>query len=83
MIKKKSIIMEIKNWGFSLIAVFFMASLINSRVFATVLVQQSSMENTLYNDQKLILDKLSYSFAQPSRGDIIIFLENEERGTIK
>lgn len=82
MIKNKSIIKEIKNWGFSLIAVFFMASLINSRVFATVLVQQSSMENTLYNNQKLILDKLSYSFTQPSRGDIIIFLENEERGTI-
>jgi signal peptidase I len=40
------------------------------------------MENTLYSGQKLILDKLSYNFVDPKREDIIIFLENEERGTI-
>lgn len=59
-----------------------MAALINSKVFATVIVEQRSMENTLYSGQKLILDKLSYNFVEPKRGDIIIFLENEQTGTI-
>lgn len=40
------------------------------------------MENTLFNNQQLILDKLSYNFVEPERGDIIIFLENKEKGTI-
>lgn len=40
------------------------------------------MENTLFNNQQLIVDKLSYNFEKPERGDIIIFLEGEEKGTI-
>ena len=82
MIEKKEIIKETKNWIFSILGAVFIAAVLNSKVFATVLVQQSSMENTLYSSQKLILDKLSYNFVEPSRGDIIIFLKNKQRGTI-
>lgn len=82
MIKKKVLIKEIKNWTFSILGAFIIAVILNSNVFATVLVQQRSMENTLYNSQKLVLDKLSYNFVKPSRGDIIIFLKNKQRGTI-
>jgi signal peptidase I len=79
---KKKVIKEIRSWIFSILAVFFIATLINSKVFAKVQVQQSSMENTLFTNQQLIVDKLSYNFTEPKRGDIIIFLENEEKGTI-
>ena len=82
MIEKKKIVKEINNWIFSIIGACFIAALLNSKVFATVKVQQRSMENTLYNSQKLILDKVSYNFVDPKRGDIIIFLENGQRGTI-
>lgn len=82
MIKKNKIIKEIRNWIFSIVGAFLIVSLINSEVFARVLVQQKSMENTLYSNQQLIVDKLSYNFARPKRGDIIIFLEDEQRGTI-
>ncbi|HCA70090.1 MAG TPA: signal peptidase I [Lachnospiraceae bacterium] len=40
------------------------------------------MENTLFEGQQLIVNKLSYTFDEPKRGDIIIFLENEEKGNI-
>ncbi|ERI94010.1 signal peptidase I [Clostridiales bacterium oral taxon 876 str. F0540] len=40
------------------------------------------MEDTLYNNQQLIVDKLSYNFRKPHRGDIIIFFENGKKGTI-
>lgn len=79
---KKSIIKEIKGWIFSILGALFIVTLLNSKVFAKVQVQQSSMENTLFTNQQLIVDKLSYNFVEPKRGDIIIFLENEEKGTI-
>ena len=82
MIKSNQIIKEIRNLIFPILGAFLIASLINSKVFARVQVQQESMENTLYGDQQLIVDKLSYNFARPKRGDIIIFLENGQTGTI-
>ena len=82
MTKNKKIIKEIGNWTFSLLGAFAMAMVLNSKVFATVKVEQRSMENTLFSNQKLILEKLSYNFVEPKRGDIIIFFENGQRGTI-
>lgn len=43
-------------------------------------VEHESMENTLYSDERLLLDKLSYNFENPQRGDIIVFINNEEKG---
>lgn len=79
---KKKVIKEITNWIFSILVAFFIATLLNSKVFAKVQVQQSSMENTLFTNEQLIVDKLSYNLIEPKRGDIIIFLENEEKGTM-
>jgi len=82
MIKKNKIVKEIRNWILPVLGAILIASLINSKVFARVQVQQKSMENTLYSSQQLIVDKLSYNFVSPKRGDIIIFLEDVQRGTI-
>lgn len=82
MIDKKKVIKEIMSFTFSILGAFFIAILFSSNVFAKVKVQQSSMENTLYSNQQLIVDKLSYKFTAPKRGDIIIFFENEKKGTI-
>ncbi|NFE81722.1 signal peptidase I [Clostridium sporogenes] len=79
---KKKVIKEIKSWIFSILGAIIIAGLVNSKVFAKVQVQQSSMENTLFTNQQLILDKLSYNFVEPKKGDIIIFHENKEKGTI-
>lgn len=80
--RKRKVIKEIMGWVLSISVAFFIAVLLNSKVFAKVQVQQSSMEDTLFRDQQLIVDKLSYNFAEPKMGDIIIFLEDEEKGTI-
>lgn len=79
---KKKVIKEIKSWIFSILGAIIIAGLVNSKVFAKVQVQQSSMENTLFTNQQLIVDKLSYNFVEPKKGDIIIFHENKEKGTI-
>jgi signal peptidase I len=36
-------------------------------------IQGPSMEPTLHNQERVIVDKLSYTFHSPTRGDVIIF----------
>ncbi|HDK7168035.1 TPA: signal peptidase I [Clostridium botulinum] len=79
---KRKVKKEIESWIFSILGAIIIAGLVNSKVFAKVQVQQSSMENTLFTNQQLIVDKLSYNFVEPKKGDIIIFHENKEKGTI-
>lgn len=79
---KKKVLKEIRSWFFTILGALLLVFILNSKVFAKYQVQQSSMENTLFNKQQLIIDKLSYNFIKPERGDIVIFLENEKKGTI-
>lgn len=41
-------------------------------------VRGSSMENTLHNKDRLILEKLSYRFGEPERFDVIVFRPHPE-----
>lgn len=79
---KRKVKKEIESWIFSILGAILIAGLLNSKVFAKVRVQQNSMENTLLTNEQLVVDKLSYNFAEPKKGDIIIFHENKEKGTI-
>lgn len=79
---KRKVKKEIESWIFSILGAILIAGLVNSKVFAKVQVQQNSMENTLLTNEQLVVDKLSYNFAEPKKGDIIIFHENKEKGTI-
>jgi signal peptidase I len=78
----KAVLKEIRSWVVIIVVALVLATVFSSKVFAKVQVQQGSMENTLFPKQQLIVDKFSYNFTKPKRGEIIIFLENEERGSI-
>lgn len=75
--KKKIILREIAGWTASILFAVVIAVVVDTKVFAAVEVRQSSMENTLYQGQKLIIEKVSYIFNSPKNGDIIIFLEDK------
>ena len=75
--KSKSIIREISEWVLLIVAAFFIASLIQSEMFALTEVNMESMMETLEPGDKLIMNKLAYNFDEPQRGDIIIFLRDE------
>jgi signal peptidase I len=75
--KSKSIIREISEWVLLIVAAFFIASLIQSELFALTEVNMESMMETLEPGDKLIMNKLAYNFDEPQRGDIIIFLRDE------
>lgn len=78
----KKIINEIKGIALTILGSIIIVAIVNTEVLASAKVQQESMENTLYNDEKLIVDKVSYNFTTPKRGDIIIFFDNDEKGNI-
>ncbi len=74
-------IKSLVSW-IGVIAIVLTCSLfLQSEVFAGVTVNQSSMRNTLTPNQRLIIDKLSYQFSEPDRGDIIVFLKNGVKGS--
>jgi len=75
--KKKSIVREFVSLILQLMIAIVIALTINSGVFALSVVSGSSMANTLIDQEKLCVDKLSYEFSEPKHGDIIIFLKGE------
>lgn len=74
---EKHIFREILDWVLLLVMAFLAASIVQSELFALTEVNMSSMRDTLDPGDKLIMNKLSYAFKEPKRGDIIIFLKNE------
>lgn len=80
--KRKKILREIRSWVIMILCAFILAFFIESEVVAKVTVNQSSMENTLFADQQLLVNVFSYKFGSPKRGDIIIFFPEEENGSI-
>jgi signal peptidase I len=47
-------------------------------------IDGSSMEPNLHHDERVIVDKITYLFGQPQRGDVVVFaLENQPKDYIK
>ena len=78
----KRVVREFRSITITITGSIILLSLINTKVFAMAKVQQKSMENTLHSGEKLLVDKLSYNFITPKRGDIVIFLKDEEKGNL-
>jgi len=76
-IKKVNIGKEITEWIFYFIGVVIVTSILQSQLFALTTVHQSSMQDTLQEGHTLIINKVIYQFSKPNRGDIIVFLREE------
>lgn len=81
MINKNKIISELKGIVLTIILTIFISALISTTAFAKVRVEQISMENTLHDMDQLLINKLSYKFSNPKRGDIIIFFAHKEKNS--
>ncbi|GFP77909.1 signal peptidase I [Clostridium fungisolvens] len=79
MVEKKKIFKEFMSWVYTIAGALILVTILDTKVFAMVQVQQRSMENTLHDGQELLVDKVSYDFTEPQRGDVVIFLENKMR----
>jgi len=80
---KTKLFQEIYEWVKSLFIAGVLAFLIHTFLFAVVIVSGSSMEPTLHNNERLIMNKIIYKIHLPERGDIIVFHATENEDYIK
>ncbi len=77
--KKKisaAIVREIFSWIFGIIIAVFLAVVISYFFGMSTNVVGVSMEPSLYNGQKVLVNRLAYSLFDPKTGDIVVFLPN-------
>ena len=67
------VLKEILSWVEVIVAAFVIAFLCNTFIIANSTVPTSSMESTILEGDRVIGSRLSYTFGEPSRGDISIF----------
>ncbi len=74
----KKIVLEVWEYVKIIAIALIITNLLNVFVFSLSEVRQSSMESTLMEKDQLVIERLSYTFGQPKRGDIIIFIDELE-----
>jgi signal peptidase I len=62
-----------KNWGEPLLIAAILAIFIRTFIFGPYKIPTGSMKPTFMEEDKIFVDKLSYRFHSPERGDIIVF----------
>ncbi len=75
------ILKEIRSWVLILGIALLLSALLNSQIFAMATVKEISMQDTLYADQMLVINRLSYRSRTPQVGDIIVFYKSREIGS--
>lgn len=63
---------EAKGWIISLAAAIVIALALRFFVFEFIRVEGPSMQPTLYKDEYMFMEKVTYWFRHPERGDIVI-----------
>ncbi len=77
--KKKwspAVVREVFTWIFGILAALFIAGVFVYFMGMTTNVVGVSMEPTLYNEQKVYINRFLYVISSPRRGDVVVFLPN-------
>jgi len=72
MSKDKNIKKELKEWAISLAVVLVVLFVVKNFVVGTLIVKGISMEPNYKHGNILIVDKFTYNFKEPERGDVIV-----------
>ncbi|MCM3587165.1 signal peptidase I [Mesobacillus maritimus] len=80
MAKKKN---ELWEWIKALVIAVLLAALIRYFLFAPIVVDGLSMMPTLHDQDRMIVNKLSYKIGEPERFDIVVFHAPENKDYIK
>lgn len=74
----QSVKKEVISWIKLILSAFVIAFILKTYVFQIALVNQISMEPTLYEGQILVIAKINYLFDDPDRGDIVVLKDELE-----
>lgn len=69
---------EVISWIKLILSAFVIAFILKTYVFQIALVNQISMEPTLYEGEILVIAKVNYLFNDPERGDIVVLKDELE-----
>lgn len=75
------LIKEIFSWIFGIVAAVFIAMVLNYFLGMSTGVVGVSMEPTLYNGQRIFINRFVYTLSNPRAGDVIVFLPNGNQNT--
>lgn len=78
----KGVLKEAVQWTFSIVGAVVLALSLRSYVFAATEVRQCSMQDTLYEGQRLVESRVEYYYSEPKRGDIVIINQEAEKGAV-
>ena len=67
---------EIFSYIFGIVVAVFIAAVLVYSVGVSTSVIGVSMEPSLYNGQKILINRLAYTLTTPKTGDVIVFLPN-------
>lgn len=70
---KKAILKEVRDYAILIVIAIGLAFLMNRFVYANAEVPTGSMEPIVMPEDRLIINRLSYLFSDPQRGDIVMF----------
>ncbi len=71
---------EILTVAVLLICALLLGVMINTELFGFAIVQDVSMQETLFEGERLFISKTAYTRNMPERGDIVVFLHGEPTG---
>lgn len=71
--QKKAVIKEIISWVIVVVSAIVIGLVLNRCVIFKAEIPSGSMENTLLVNDRIIGNRLAYTFSNPKRGDIIMF----------
>lgn len=71
-LRRRKWIAEFKDWFIMAVVVFSVISLLNLFVFNISMVKGHSMQPTLYEGERLFINKITLAFRDPRRGDIVV-----------
>ena len=74
-----SLMKEILSWITGIVIAVFLAVTVNYCLGMSTYVVGVSMEPTLYNGQRIFINRLSYKIKGPQAGDVVVFLPNGNR----
>ncbi len=80
--KKRKILKEIFNNGIMIIIALAVGFFLNKYVVANAQVPSGSMETTVMAGDRILVNRLSYVFAEPERGDIVTFVYPDDGETL-
>jgi len=72
---KKKIKDETLDWIYAIIYALIFGTIIRLYVFETMMVPTPSMVPTIQVYDRLFVEKVTYEFAEPNRGSIVVFLD--------